>query len=507
MSKINKNHNSDRINSLEDLSSFMFINEEDEAEAEHLLKLQQREELKEKFNPTYKIVSIVAYLIGVRKEIFELEVEPPRLETFEELNKVKEARIIRNLCILRNAFEQYFVKISNEFFMGKNIGRIPEYISPELNQQLYKDDVDIFLNKPDAINYIIKINQEITSRIDGLSNLFPEWVNWKYIKALFIMPNGLKANGVAEAGTLYNSDRNRYPYHCWINWDAISIGVESKGNILYSDEKFLNLLYQANEDIFENISFVRDVGKQTIRNFSNLLTDCHNCIIVVDCENSEPVKLAAAFSSLPKNQLDKISKVLLFDSNNTTSQWDTFYDKMYDKVFSPYTEQEHIIVPRITEGKSQVDLTLAVRTSQEVLLNNADAVILVSSDSDYWPLIKQMSSAKFLLMLEKRKTGTATIDTLINNNVYFCFIDDFCIEASYEVKTETILNEMQEVIDKILLGEIAGEMNLYKIFDECLHNSWISMSEREKKSFKTNYLQKPRFIISKDGKVLILLKS
>lgn len=51
------------------------------------------------------------------------------------------------------------------------------------------------------------------------------------------------------------------------------------------------------------------------------------CLIVVDCENSDAVKLAAALSSLPTEQLGKISKVILFDSEYTTAQWKTLVDR------------------------------------------------------------------------------------------------------------------------------------------------------------------------------------
>ncbi len=500
-----KNQENTKIfKSFEDLSDL--IDSEEMTEEERLLaeKKEHREALKEILNPTYKIVSTVAYLIGVKKEIFENPAFPPLPEIYEELEKNKEARIIRNLSHLRNAFEKYFVPINKAFFNeGKNIGRIPEFIPTELHQELYKDNVDIFLNKPDATSYIIKINQEFQNRIDTVANLFPDWVNWKYIRALFIMPNGLKPEGVAYAGAQYNSDRNRYPYQCWINWDAVSILQKAQGNILYADEKLLKLIYEANGDIFENLSFVRDVGNRTLRSLDNLLSDCTNCIIVVDCENSEPVKLAAAFSSLPKSQLDKISKVLLFDSEHTTSQWETFYNKSLGKILNPNTIPEHIIVQRLNENKSQVDLTLTVSTATEVLTNHADAVILVSSDSDYWPLVKGLPSAKFLLMLEKDKTGSAIVDTLLENDIYFCFIDDFCIDATYEVKTETLINEMQQVIDSILAGEVAEPLNLYKIMDNCLYSSWISMTDREKNSFIENHLRKPKFTVAKNGDVSI----
>lgn len=49
---------------------------------------------------TYELVSKVAYLIGVPLRIFENEHEPPKLDIYQQLDKDKNARIIRNLCIM-----------------------------------------------------------------------------------------------------------------------------------------------------------------------------------------------------------------------------------------------------------------------------------------------------------------------------------------------------------------------------------------------------------------------
>lgn len=55
---------------------------------------------------------------------------------------------------------------------------------------------------------------------------------------------------------------------------------------------------------------MRDAGNHTMRNLGRLLEQCKKCLIAVDCENSDAVKLAAALSSLPTEQLGKISKVI-----------------------------------------------------------------------------------------------------------------------------------------------------------------------------------------------------
>ena len=117
----------------------------------------------------------------------------------------------------------------------------------------------------------------------------------------------------------------------------------------------------------------RNLTKADIYNF---LADAGKAIMVVDCENSDPVKLAAALSSLSPSSKAKLSKILLFDSEYTTSSWGILAQAGNFPV-------EHVTVLRLNEKKSQVDMTLATRTCKEVYTNAVDSVILVSSDSDY----------------------------------------------------------------------------------------------------------------------------
>lgn len=63
-------------------------------------------------NSTYTVVSKVAYLIGVQKRIFENEYEPPKMEWYEKLHADKNARIVRNLCMIRTALELNFKAIN-----------------------------------------------------------------------------------------------------------------------------------------------------------------------------------------------------------------------------------------------------------------------------------------------------------------------------------------------------------------------------------------------------------
>ena len=460
-------------------------------------------------NSTYTLVSPMAYLIGIDKENFgEENARPFLLKSYEELDAHKEARIIRNLCRIRTAMERNYPAIVNEFRMSfRNIGSVPNLIPSEAVAQLEQDGIRIYKAKPDIDEYIISINCEISNRINQVARFFPEWVKWDYVKPIFLMPNGTKKDGIKKAGEYYKSDTRRYPFHCWINWDAVATSPESKGNILYNDEKFVTILYERHEDRFENLSLVRDAGNHTMRNLGRLLEQCKKCLIAVDCENSDAVKLAAALSSLPTEQLGKISKVILFDSEYTTSQWKTLVDRTLSTAVDEKAnlELEHIKVERLNQNKSQCDMALAVRTSREVYTSGVDAVILVSSDSDYWAMIHQLDSVRFLVMLEKGKTGMAIMDTLARHEIPFCFIDDFCTAASYNIKTSTLINAIQEQINQQLAGESTKPFNVREMMETALQNSWIMMTDKEKEAFYKRYLLCMKLNVSQDGAVSITL--
>ena len=331
------------------------------------------------------------------------------------------------------------------------------------------------------------INRELSNRINVVQSLFPEWINWKYVRDLFLMPNGMKADGIKQAGYEYNKNRNKYPFHCYINWR----GGEN-GNILYCDEKFVTLLYESWEDNFENISLVRDVGNITKADIYNFLADAQKAIMVVDCENSDPIKLAAALSSLSPSSKAKISKILLFDRDYTTASWAILAQAGNFPV-------EHVNVPRLYEKKSQVDMTLAARTCKEVYTNGVDSVILVSSDSDYWALIQSLADIEFLVMVERSKCGVEIRNALEQREIVYCFLDDFCTNASYTIKTTTLLTELRARLDAAL------NVNINDMFNDVIHNTWVQMTPKEKQAFYDRYIKTMRLSIEGDGTLRILM--
>ena len=135
---------------------------------------------------TYELVSKVAYLIGVPLRIFQNEHEPPKIEIYNRLEQDKNARIIRNLCIIRTAIERNYRKINDIMRMEyRGLHSMPEILPMSSMQQLSNDGIS-FIKKSSTklCHHIIEINRLISDRINNCKSLFPIWINWAYIKAV-----------------------------------------------------------------------------------------------------------------------------------------------------------------------------------------------------------------------------------------------------------------------------------------------------------------------------------
>ena len=184
---------------------------------------------------TYEIISKFAYLIGIKKSIFENEHEPPKLEIFNQLKTNKKARIIRNLCMLRTALEQNFSKINNEYkATGRSIPLMKEYVPFEAVMNLQSDGISVFRKQNKMLNeHVMEINRLIGDRLNNCRDIFPDWLNWEYLKDLFIMPRGTTKEGLIAEVDKYYKSKNYYPYQVYMHWEPYECG-----NLLASDKKF-----------------------------------------------------------------------------------------------------------------------------------------------------------------------------------------------------------------------------------------------------------------------------
>ena len=128
----------------------------------------------------------------------------------------------------------------------RGLRSMPDVIPSDCMQQLNEDGIT-FIKKSSTklCHHIIEINRLISDRINNCKNLFPIWINWQYIKELFVMPNGLTEAGTKVAADIYYANLSYYPYQVYMNWVPMD-----EGNVLYNDKKFATLLYQWHNDAF-----------------------------------------------------------------------------------------------------------------------------------------------------------------------------------------------------------------------------------------------------------------
>lgn len=441
-------------------------------------------------NSTYMVVSKVAYLIGVPKAIFENEHEPPKMEWYEELERDKNARIIRNLCMLRTAIERNFRKIAMAMkYDLKSILSLPEYIPQECLSQLAQDGISIYRANAQPIQYVLDINKHIANRINNCKHLFPIWLKWEYLRPIFIMPGGTTEKGTKTSAEEYYANIDKYPYQVYINWSFTT----SVGNLLYNDKKFVRLLYEYHEDYFTDMSKVSDAGQIAKDGIYDFLERSTRTAVVVDCENADPYKLYATLKNLDQAALlGKISKIVLYDDIHTATAW---------KILEQFTQIpiEHNMIERIKENKSLVDIRLTTGTCREFFQNNTDSFILASSDSDYWGLISAMPEAHFLVLVEEEKCSPAIKKAMVDAGITYCYTDDFCTGNSDEIRIQAVLNEVKRALD----SEV--QFNIQETLSEAYRLTRANLSTAEKEQFYSRYIKPMRLIVDVEGNMSVQL--
>lgn len=444
---------------------------------------------KEYRNSTFNIVSKVGYLIGVPRKYYDSEREGLDLKQFELLNQDKNARIIRNLCMLRTALERNYGEISYQIYTNlKNLHTLPELVPQASLSELERDGISIIKANYKINQYLVDINRHIANRINNCKKLLPMWIEWDYVRELFLMPNGLCEAGLKAAAAEYYANKWSYPYQVYINW---SYG--DHGNILLNDKKFVTLLYEANEDRFTDRSKVSDASVQTKERIYDFLEESEHTVVMVDCENSDPYKLYAMLNNLDQQALlDRIYKIILCDDVHTTTAWD---------ILNEFTEipVEHIEIERVSSRKSIVDQALSVRAVIEHYQNGADSIMLFSSDSDYWGLYRQMKLVRYYVMVESCKFGTDNRNALLEAGIPFCYMDDFCTGNSNKIKIDAMLRQVKKSLEEAL------KLNVNDMLRDAYRATRAEMSEAERKQFYDRYIKNMRLLIDANGNAAIAL--
>lgn len=438
---------------------------------------------------TFDIVSKVAYLSGVPERFFINEEKRLQLSVYTKLDRDKNARIIRNLCIVRTAIERGFKKINNYIrFENRRLSTITDCI-PEKSLRELSDDGIVIEKKTSTklTHHVIEINRLIADRINNCSSLFPMWLNWNYVKDLFIMPNGLSEAGTQESANSYYAVMDKLPYRVYLNYKPVSDDY-----LFYNDRVFVSNLYEYNNDYFEDKSKVADVNDSVKDNVYDFIEDSGKVIVMVDCENADPYAMCSAFQQLDREYVKKIKKIILIDDVHANIAWHILDDHLMIEV-------EHIMLERLKDNKSLADITLTSRTCLEFYQNGVDSFIIVSSDSDYWALIKSIPAARFLVMVEHDKCSVDMKNALASSGIFYCYTDDFYSGDTQKLKTTVILKEMYKYIADHM------DLNARDMFEAAVSNARVDMPESEKNAFYDRYVRRLTAELEKDGTVRIRL--
>lgn len=437
---------------------------------------------------TKTIVGTVAYLIGVRKETWEVNYEYYCEGLYNKLESNKNALVIRCLCRLRTRLMLNFKKTDDAIrFEMRNIYN-QEWFDQDDIKKLQKNGVEPILTNKRASDYTTYFNRLINEKIQNCKPLFPDWVKWEYIKDLFMIPKYNSTEVQKYEFEKFMAHTELYPYQCYIFWEP-----DDLGNLLYTDGKFLELLYQMNNDYFGDKSKYKNAVDSVKSNIYEFINSSDKTVLVVDCENSDVYKLYSVLKNCNQDEINKIQKIMLFDDSHTTNGWD--YIGKFLKI-----PVEHIEVDRVTDRKSLVDIKVTAGVCKEFYQNGVSSFILLSSDSDYWGLISSLPEAEFLVMIEYEKCGAAIKDALIRNNTYFCSIDDFCSGNIEEFKHLVLINELKAEIPNIV-----GK-NGYQLTEHLYRQARLEPNDSEIRNFYEKYIKTLVLSFDSAGNISIKMK-
>lgn len=437
---------------------------------------------------TKEVVTTIAYMIGVRMSALTVSYGECS-ELIEKLQADKDATTIRYLCKLRTVLMQKFKKTDDLMrYQLKNLHNIEWYDKDNI-KQLEKWGFTIIQANYRSEKYMQDLTRLINENIDKCSHLFYDWLNWEYIRDLFFVPKYNK-NGVMKVEfNKYMANIEHYPFQMYIHWQPAEVG-----SIIYSDRKFLKIIYGQHNDSFTDYTKYRDADDETRNNIYNFIDSTEKTAIAVDCENSDPYKLYSVLKGLNQEELAKIEKITLYDDPNTTAGWDWL---------AKFTQipVEHIEIDRVTDRKSLVDVRMTASVVTDFYRDGITSFIIVSSDSDFWGLIESLPKAKFLVMYEYEKCGTAIKNALAQHGIYYCAIDDFCTAGTEELKRAVLFAELEKHLPS-LIGENPLELT-HKIYEA----TKVTATMKEMENFCNRYVKTLRLKVNSEGKFVIEIQT
>jgi len=104
------------------------------------------------------------------------------------------------------------------------------------------------------------------------------------------------------------------------------------------------------------------------------------------------------------------------------------------------------------------------------------------------------------VMIEHNKCGPDMKAALANSGIFYCYLDDFYSGDSEELKTNALLQEMRDYMEK------AVQLNAIDMLNDALRSTRIEMTAAERQQFYDKYIKTLQLSINDDGKVSLVIK-
>lgn len=418
-------------------------------------------------NCSCEVASRVGYLIGVDLDdvlrngvpLFDNE----WVAAYTKLDTYRQARIARNLCIIRNRLMNFVVN-PNDKKMSQALVEL-ESLGVDC-KTLKKGNV---WGRLSAISSILK------PAIKDCKDIFPMWADFKYISDLFRTP--CSAESLAKEYNKYEDARSFYPYGVYIYWNPVDMG-----NILCDDKTLFSALYAQHKDTTHEAINVTKGGTSPENSIQSFINESYSVVMVVDCENSDAYKMLSTLKTM--GNTSKVSKIILVGDSKSNSFWG-----IIEKCTS--IPVESFLIERIKNGKSLVDIALSTVVCREHYQNKVNSFILFSSDSDFWGLFTSLPDVKFMFMLEKEKVARGYKAVLGSSKVNHFYMGN--PDPSVVVCAE--LNK--------LLSKSLSNVNMVSLLGKAAKSAHIAIPQGDCKAILDEYIKDARLSIDQDGMVSV----
>ena len=216
------------ISNLNELAEEMRVNGTEDPVAE--IQEESYEDLCKTTVDRAEVAAIFAYMIGVSEDVLKKYYEKRYSALLESLNADREATIIRYLCNIRTILMKKFTEVDNRLrYDISNIDRM-EYFDKDEIKKLTEWELDLVRPNYRAQDYAYLVTKLIDENIDACIWLFPDSVNFEYIRSAFVPPKYDSKAVMKEEYNKFRSKRLDYPFQRYIYWKPFQYG-----NILSSD--------------------------------------------------------------------------------------------------------------------------------------------------------------------------------------------------------------------------------------------------------------------------------